>query len=68
MARELWRLQIYSLSHQDSCHGSQKDGVAAEEGEEFRGRCEDFPLEARISQALENRQWTDLRAQTPSFR
>lgn len=35
------------IRHEDRRHGSQEDGVAAEEGEEFRGGREDFPGDER---------------------
>ena len=38
------------LAHENGCHGTQEDGVAAEEGKEFGGRSEDFPLRVRIRQ------------------
>jgi hypothetical protein len=33
------------LSHQDRGHGSQENGVTAEESEKLLGRREDFPLQ-----------------------
>ncbi len=32
------------LSHENGCHGTQENSVAAEESKEFCGRCENFPL------------------------
>lgn len=32
------------LGHENGCHGTQKNGVSAEESKELCGRCEDFPL------------------------
>jgi hypothetical protein len=33
------------LGHENGCHGTQENGVAAEESKELCGRCEDFPLQ-----------------------
>lgn len=35
------------LGHENGCHGTQENGVAAEESEELCGRCENFPLRTR---------------------
>lgn len=35
------------LSNKNGCHGTQENGVAAEESKELCGRCEDFPLRMR---------------------
>lgn len=32
------------LGHENGCHGTQENGVAAEESKELCGGCEDFPL------------------------
>ena len=41
-----------ALAHEDGCHGSQEDGVAAEESKESSRGGEDFPLRLESARSL----------------